>query len=160
MSVTTTGTPTRPHAAPAPDTVLPVTAAQRSLLFIQEAMERKDLYNISFRITFDGVADESSLRRSLTRLLRVQPALRTEFALDGGVPRARLTEPADVDTETRDVTGRGPPSRPSSTRRAAGSRSSRSTCDGPRSAGSPWSAGSGKAPSSATSTTRSATASP
>ncbi|WP_371623045.1 amino acid adenylation domain-containing protein [Streptomyces sp. NBC_01116] len=107
MSVTTTGTPTRPHAAPAPDTVLPVTAAQRSLLFIQEAMERKDLYNISFRITFDGVADESSLRRSLTRLLRVQPALRTEFALDGGVPRARLTEPADVDLETRDVTGRG-----------------------------------------------------
>ena len=36
---------------------IPVTASQRSLLFIQEAMERKDLYNISFRITFDGEAD-------------------------------------------------------------------------------------------------------
>ncbi|MFJ4962278.1 amino acid adenylation domain-containing protein [Streptomyces sp. NPDC088729] len=107
MSVTTTGPEAPARTATAPDTDLPVTAAQRSLLFIQEAMERKDLYNISFRVTFDGVVDEQALRRSLTRLLRVQPALRTEFALDGGVPRARITEPADVALEIRDVTERG-----------------------------------------------------
>ncbi|MGI5403452.1 non-ribosomal peptide synthetase [Streptomyces sp. CA-135486] len=78
---------------------LPVTASQRSLLFIQEAMERKDLYNISFRITFDGEVDQDALRQALKRLLHIQPTLRTEFAFAGGGPRARITEPADVPLE-------------------------------------------------------------
>ncbi|MFE7778873.1 amino acid adenylation domain-containing protein [Streptomyces sp. NPDC057445] len=86
---------------------LPVTASQRSLLFIQEAMERKDLYNISFRITFEGEADPDALRRALRRLLDVQPTLRTEFTLDGGETRARITRPAGVplDVSTSRATG-------------------------------------------------------
>ncbi|MER5720025.1 amino acid adenylation domain-containing protein [Streptomyces sp. NPDC002132] len=75
---------------------IPVTASQRSLLFIQEAMERKDLYNISFRITFDGEADPDMMRAALCRLLDLQPTLRTEFGFDGGEPRARITETTDV----------------------------------------------------------------
>jgi amino acid adenylation domain-containing protein len=75
---------------------IPVTASQRSLLFIQEAMERKDLYNISFRITFDGEADPDALRAALHRLLDLQPTLRTEFGFEGGEPRARITATTDV----------------------------------------------------------------
>ncbi|MGW8952186.1 non-ribosomal peptide synthetase [Streptomyces sp. NPDC055709] len=78
---------------------IPVTASQRGLLFIQEAMERKDLYNISFRITFDGEADADALRAALRRLLDLQPTLRTEFALDGGEARARITEAGTVPLE-------------------------------------------------------------
>jgi amino acid adenylation domain-containing protein len=86
---------------------IPVTASQRSLLFIQEAMERKDLYNISFRITFGGEADPDALRRALRRLLDIQPTLRTEFTLDGGEPRARITRPDAVplDVSTNTATG-------------------------------------------------------
>ncbi|MFE7131730.1 amino acid adenylation domain-containing protein [Streptomyces sp. NPDC057638] len=77
-------------------TVLPVTASQRSLLFIQEATERADLYNISFRVTFTADVDPGALRSALRYLLDVQPTLRTEFTDDDGTVRARITHPGDV----------------------------------------------------------------
>ncbi|MFB7026746.1 MULTISPECIES: amino acid adenylation domain-containing protein [unclassified Streptomyces] len=86
---------------------IPVTASQRSLLFIQEAMERKDLYNISFRIAFDGEADPDALRSALRRLLDLQPTLRTEFALAGGEARARITPTGAVPLEVAGSTAEG-----------------------------------------------------
>ncbi|MBT2383367.1 non-ribosomal peptide synthetase [Streptomyces sp. ISL-11] len=78
---------------------LPVTPSQRNLLFLQEAVDRKDLYNIGFRVVFDTVVEAGRLRTALDRLLRVQPTLRTEFDLSSGTPRAVITEPAGAPLE-------------------------------------------------------------
>jgi amino acid adenylation domain-containing protein len=78
------------------DDSIPVTASQRDLLFIQEAASRKDLYNNSFRIVFDGVVESGPMRKALERLVRLQPALRTEFRTVEGEPRARLAAPGAV----------------------------------------------------------------
>jgi hypothetical protein len=69
---------------------IPVTPSQRSLLFIQEAVSRKDLYNISFRLVFNGPIDIHATRGSLNRLVRVQPTLRTRFDTTGGELHAHI----------------------------------------------------------------------
>ncbi|MFD8260113.1 amino acid adenylation domain-containing protein [Streptomyces griseoluteus] len=79
---------------------LPLTDAQRSLLFIQEAAVRKDLYNNSFRIVFDGSLDADAMRSALERLVLVQPALRTEFHAGPDGPEARIARPAALPWET------------------------------------------------------------
>lgn len=81
------------------DDSIPVTASQRDLLFVQEAASRKDLYNNSFRIVFDGAVEAGPMRSALERLVRLQPALRTDFRMVDGVPRARLAAPGEVPLE-------------------------------------------------------------
>ncbi|WP_016908607.1 non-ribosomal peptide synthetase [Streptomyces xiaopingdaonensis] len=81
------------------DDSIPVTASQHDLLFVQEAASRKDLYNNSFRIVFDGAVEAGPMRSALERLVRHQPALRTEFAMTDGAFRARLAEPGEVPLE-------------------------------------------------------------
>ncbi|MEU9507353.1 amino acid adenylation domain-containing protein [Micromonospora sp. NPDC048170] len=83
---------------------IPVTPSQRSLLFIQEAVPRKDLYNISFRVVFDTAVDEAALRRALDRLIAVQPTLRTRFDAADGEPVAEIRPPmpAPMDVERVD----------------------------------------------------------
>src|SRR5687768_11255970 len=78
---------------------IPVTPSQRSLLFIQEAVPRKDLYNISFRVVFDGPINVDALRSSLDRLVRIQPTLRTQFDTTDGEVRAQImpAEPAPLE---------------------------------------------------------------
>ncbi|MCL6673355.1 non-ribosomal peptide synthetase [Streptomyces panaciradicis] len=80
--------------------VLPVTDAQRSLLFIQEAAARKDLYNNSFRIVFDSALDAEAMRSALERLVLVQPALRTVFRAGPEGPEARLAREVTLPWET------------------------------------------------------------
>jgi amino acid adenylation domain-containing protein len=75
---------------------LPVTASQRSLLFIQEAATRKDLYNNSYMIVFDAPVEPAAMRTSLERLIRLQPALRTVFSLADGAPGAQLAPAGEV----------------------------------------------------------------
>ena len=78
---------------------IPVTPSQRSLVFVQEAVPRKDLYNISFRAVFDGPVDVAALRYALDRLVRIQPTLRTQFDIADGEPRALLVSPEPVALE-------------------------------------------------------------
>ncbi|MFC8845925.1 MULTISPECIES: amino acid adenylation domain-containing protein [unclassified Micromonospora] len=83
---------------------VPVTPAQHSLLFIQEVAPRKDLYNISFRLLFDGEPDERAVRAALARMLRIQPSLRTGFDISGGTPRAVVAPAVRVPLEVRRTT--------------------------------------------------------
>ncbi|MER6441328.1 amino acid adenylation domain-containing protein [Streptomyces sp. NPDC001185] len=85
--------------------VLPLTDAQRSLLFIQEAAARKDLYNNSFRIVFDRELDVDALHAALERLVLVQPALRTEFRTGPDGPEARVARGVPLLWETRSHDG-------------------------------------------------------
>jgi amino acid adenylation domain-containing protein len=71
-------------------TAIPVTPSQRSLLFIQEAVPRQDLYNITFRLVFDAAIDLDAVRSSVDRLIRVQPTLRTRFDIIDGEPKAEI----------------------------------------------------------------------
>lgn len=85
---------------------IPVTASQRSLLFIQEVASRRDLYNNSFRMVFDGPVETRPLHTALRRLVRLQPALRTEFEVIAGTPHGRLTAGGEMPMEVVGHDGR------------------------------------------------------
>ncbi len=85
----------------------PVTPAQRRIFFIEQLEGTGTTYNIPVLVELEGKVDERRLREAVEALVERHEALRTCFALEGGVPVQKVLPKVKFKPLLQDVDEKG-----------------------------------------------------
>ncbi|MCM2579578.1 non-ribosomal peptide synthetase/type I polyketide synthase [Streptomyces meridianus] len=86
---------------------LPLSPAQRRIWFLEKLHPGTAMYHEPKAVRLQGPLDEKAFARALRKVVARQPALRTVFPDDDGVPWRRILDDVPVDCPVEDHTGAG-----------------------------------------------------